>query len=95
MEAAQAGVPVVANSLDVLRETLSVGGKPCALFVDAEDTQAFAGAVENLLDDHDLRTSLCALGKELSKRYSLDAMVQQYGAMIEAIAPASPGRVAR
>jgi glycosyltransferase involved in cell wall biosynthesis len=95
VEAAQAGVPVVANDLDVLRETLSVDGKACALFVDAEDTPAFARAVEDLLDDHDLRTSLCTLGMELSKRYSLEAMVQLYAAMIEAIAPPSRGGAAR
>ena len=91
VEAAQAGVPVVANDLEVLRETLSIGEKPCALFVDAESTQAFAEAVEKVLEDQDLRTRLCALGNELSRRYSLDAMVEQYAAMVEAIAPQSRG----
>jgi glycosyltransferase involved in cell wall biosynthesis len=91
VEAAQAGVPVVANDLEVLRETLSVGEKPCALFVDAGNTQAFAEAVEKVLEDRDLRARLCALGKELSRRYSLDTMVQQYAAMVEAIVPLSRG----
>ncbi len=95
VEAAQAGVPVVANDLGVLRETLSVDGKPCALFVDTGDTQAFAAAVEMLLMDHDLRTRLGVLGKGLSRRYSLDAMVQRYAAMVEAIVPPSRGEVAQ
>ncbi len=38
VEAAQAGVPVVANNIEVLNEVLSVDGEPCALFVDARDT---------------------------------------------------------
>ena len=43
VEAAQAGVPVVVNDIPVLREVLATEGEPCALFVDARDTQAFAG----------------------------------------------------
>ena len=56
VEAAQAGVPVVANDLDVLREVLAVDGEPCALFVDVSDTEAFARAVQQLIKDPDLRT---------------------------------------
>jgi glycosyltransferase involved in cell wall biosynthesis len=84
VEAAQAGVPVVANDLEVLRETLSADGNPCALFVDAGDSKAFAAAVERLLGDADLRALLTARGAALSRRYSLDTMVQRYADLIEA-----------
>jgi glycosyltransferase involved in cell wall biosynthesis len=87
VEAAQAGVPVVANDLAVLREVLAVEGKPCALFVDAADTGAFAAAVSAVLADKDLNMVLSARGSKLSKRYSLDAMVDGYAGLIDAALP--------
>jgi glycosyltransferase involved in cell wall biosynthesis len=91
VEAAQAGVPVIANDLTVLREVLAVDGKPCALFVDAADAGTFADAVQRLLADKDLAMVLSARGRNLSKRYSLDAMVDQYAALIEGALPQSVG----
>ena len=78
VEAAQAGVPVVANDLEVLREVLAVAGEPCALFVDARDTPAFAAAVRRMLADNELRARLTTLGPRLSERYPLDAMIEEY-----------------
>jgi glycosyltransferase involved in cell wall biosynthesis len=83
VEAAQAGVPVVAHRLDVLEEVLSVEGEPCALFVDSNDTRALAGAVRRILDDLDLAAALRARAAKLSARYSLDAMVDAYAAVLE------------
>jgi glycosyltransferase involved in cell wall biosynthesis len=91
VEAAQAGVPVVANDLAVLREVLAVDGRPCALFVDAADAGTFADAVRRLLADKDLAMVLSARGRNLSKRYSLGAMVDQYAALIEGALPQSVG----
>jgi glycosyltransferase involved in cell wall biosynthesis len=85
VEAAQAGIPVVANDLAVLRETLAADGRPCALFVDVDDTEAFATAVRRILEDDDLRAALSAQGAQLSRAYSLDAMVQRYADLIEAV----------
>lgn len=81
-EAAQAGVPVVANDLPVLREVLEADGEACALFVDAADADAFAGAVRRVLDDPDLRARLSDTGRLLSKRYSLSAMTDAYRRLI-------------
>ena len=94
VEAAQAGVPVVANDLDVLREVLAVDGAPCALFVDVSDTEAFARAVQRLIKDPDLRTQLQSRAARLTNRYALDAMVRGYADLIEALRrrPASPAR---
>jgi L-malate glycosyltransferase len=94
VEAAQAGVPVVANDLDVLREVLAVDGAPCALFVDVSDTEAFARAVQRVIKDGNLRTQLRSHATKLSSRYSIDAMVRSYAALIEAtcVRPVSPAR---
>ena len=83
VEAASAGVPVVANDVKVLREVLAADGEPCALFVDVNDPSAFAAAVRRLLDDLSLRATLSARGAELSRRFSLDAMTARYAAVIE------------
>lgn len=82
VEAAQAGVPVVAHDLAVLREVLDMAGQPCALFVDAADTDALATAIRSVLDDPSLAAELSNRGKQLSKRYSLSAMVDTYRDLI-------------
>jgi glycosyltransferase involved in cell wall biosynthesis len=51
VEAAHAGIPVVANDLPVLREVLSYQGEPAAVFVDASDTAMLAAAVSRVLGD--------------------------------------------
>jgi len=88
VEAAQASVPVVANDLPVLREVLAVNREPCAVFVDADDRDAFAEAVRTVLDDGALRASLVLRGPGLARRYSLDAMVNRYAALIDRLTPA-------
>jgi glycosyltransferase involved in cell wall biosynthesis len=90
VEAAQAGIPVVASDIPVLHETLSVSGKPCALFVDVDDAEAFAAAVDRALGDPSLRGALCARGAELSAAHSLDTMVQRYADLIESALPGAP-----
>jgi glycosyltransferase involved in cell wall biosynthesis len=83
VEAAQAGVPVVANKLDVLEEVLRFGHEPCALFVPADDTGAFASEIRRLLADPTLTATLSARGRALKGRYSVDAMADGYAALIE------------
>jgi glycosyltransferase involved in cell wall biosynthesis len=85
VEAAQAGIPVIANHLEVLREVLAVDGKPCALFVDADDAGAFAAAVQRILVDRGLSAAMTARGRQLSRKYSLDVMVDQYDALVESV----------
>jgi glycosyltransferase involved in cell wall biosynthesis len=78
VEAAQAGVPVVVNDIEVLREVLAVEGESCAVFVDARDTAAFAQAIRRLLSDPELGAKLTSLGRRLTERYPLDAMIDDY-----------------
>jgi L-malate glycosyltransferase len=78
VEAAQAGVPVVANDLPVLREVLAVDGKPAALLVDTANTNEFATTVSLALNDQGLRASLRQNGQRLKSLYSIDRMVKDY-----------------
>jgi glycosyltransferase involved in cell wall biosynthesis len=82
VEAAQAGLPVVANGLDVLKDVLSVDGESCALFVDANDPAAFADAIRRVLDDPALAARLGAIGRRLKQRYPLSAMTDAYAQLI-------------
>jgi glycosyltransferase involved in cell wall biosynthesis len=82
VEAAQTGLPVVANGLDVLKDVLSVDGEACALFVDASDPAAFADAIRQVLDDPALAARLGAVGRRLKQRYPLSAMTDAYAQLI-------------
>jgi glycosyltransferase involved in cell wall biosynthesis len=83
VEAAHAGVPVVANRLAVLEEVLSPDGEPCVLFADAGNPAAFATAVRRLLEDKALAATLSARAAKLATYYSREAMVAAYAALIE------------
>ena len=78
VEAAQAGVPVIANHLDVLREVLTVDGAACAHFVDAHDTSAFASAVTRVFSDPVAVQDILIAGRRLTLRFPLDKMVDEY-----------------
>ncbi len=83
VEAANAGVPVVANDLPVLREVLSDNGEPAAVFVDASDAIAFAAAIASVIDDPALRERLRQRALGLQTQYSVDAMVDDYVRILE------------
>jgi glycosyltransferase involved in cell wall biosynthesis len=78
VEAANAGVPCVVNELAVLREVLSIDGRPAALFVDASDHAEFSAAVSRILADESLREELRQNARGLRSLYSVDAMVEAY-----------------
>jgi glycosyltransferase involved in cell wall biosynthesis len=92
VEAAQAGVPVVASDIEVMREVLMVDDKPCALFVDPDDTASFTSAVDRLLHDSDLRSTLIARAHGLAQRYSLDGMIERYVERIRMLPDRQPLR---
>jgi glycosyltransferase involved in cell wall biosynthesis len=82
VEAAQAGIPVVANDLSVLREVLTVDGKPCALFADASNVDDFAAKIDMVFRDHQQTAQMVALGRKLAGRYSVEGMVEAYAGLI-------------
>jgi L-malate glycosyltransferase len=87
VEAASAGVPVVAHDLAVLREVLAADERPAALFADAADDRAFADAIARALSDLQLRDDLIAAGRGLRTRYSVARMVDDYERLLGELAP--------
>ena len=85
VEAASAGLPVVATDLPVLREVLEVDGRPAAILVDTADVAAFAAAVDGVFADAELAENLRAAGAGLTRRFSLDAMVEAYARLIDEV----------
>lgn len=83
VEAAQAGIPVVANDIPVLREVLETDGEPCAILVDTSDAERFADAVRSVLEEPATAARLSGLGRKLAGRHSLSAMVDAYRGLIE------------
>ncbi len=84
-EAAQAGVPVVANALPILEEVLAVDGEACALFVDVADTAAFAAAARRVVENPALAATLTGRGRRLATRFPLDRMIRRYVEVIESL----------
>lgn len=82
VEAGQAGVPVVANDLDVLREVLAINGKPCADIVDVKDIDQFSSAVRRVLEDRKHAEQMSTRSIILKDKYSLAAMVDAYETMV-------------
>lgn len=85
VEAANAGVPSVVTDLPVLREVLSYEGRPTALFIDASDHARLSAAVSKLLTDKQLSDELRQNAKGLRLRYSVDAMVEEYGRILDQV----------
>ena len=86
VEAAQAGVPVVANRLDVLEHVLAVDGEPCALFVNVRDESAFSEAVRTILTDPHCAERLRKAGRRLALRFPRGAMADGYSRVITELA---------
>ena len=86
VEAAAAGVPVVATDLPVLREVLEVDGRSAAILVDTTDVTAFAAAIDRIFGDAELAAALRAAGAGLARRFSLDAMIDAYARLIDEVA---------
>ena len=82
VEAAQAGLPIVANDIPVLREVLQTEIGPCAMFANSDEPDSYIEPIRELLSSQGRATSLVESAKELKKRYSLDAMINSYDALI-------------
>lgn len=88
VEAAHAGVPVVANAIPVLEEVLAIDGQPCALFVDVNDPEAFGQAVAAVLGNPELANGLSESGRQLLDRYPPEAMVDGYMRLLKPVSRA-------
>lgn len=82
VEAAIAGLPIVCNDLDVLREVLiTKDGTPAALFV-RPDPEGIAGGIAALRENPTRAASLAAAGRQLREQYSPGAMCEAYEALL-------------
>lgn len=82
VEAAIAGLPIVAGDLDVLREVLTASdGAPAALFV-TPDADGIAAGLADLLADPALAAHLAAAGRQLVERYAPETMCLAYEALL-------------
>nr|WP_321445893.1 glycosyltransferase family 4 protein [uncultured Cohaesibacter sp.] len=82
VEAAQAGLPIVANDLPVLREVLQTELGSCALFADSDEPDSYVEPIRKLLSDHVRAGAMAKAARELKKLYSLDAMINAYDRLI-------------
>jgi glycosyltransferase involved in cell wall biosynthesis len=78
VEAAIAGLPIVATRLPVLREVLSTPTASAAVFVEPDDAEGFAAAITTVLEDYVLAARLRTTGRSLADRYSPDRMCAAY-----------------
>jgi glycosyltransferase involved in cell wall biosynthesis len=83
VEAALAGVPVIAGDIPVLREVLSSDDGNCpALFFPLGDDRALADSVTRVLASPQLANGLAETGRRLARRYSVDRMIDAYEDLI-------------
>ena len=82
VEAAIAGLPVVAGDLPVLREVLTTDeGEPAALFVRT-DADGIAGGLAEIFADPALAASLATAGRQLRTHYAPETMCAAYEALL-------------
>ena len=82
VEAAIAGLPIVASGLDVLREVLTTGdGAPAALFVQP-DADGVASGLAEILANPALAEELAAAGRRLAAQYSPETMCAAYETLL-------------
>lgn len=93
VEAAIAGLPVVASDLAVLREVLiDEHGQPAALFAKPDDAEGFSRAIGELLSQPHLAERIKCSGRSLADKYDPDQMAAGYAALLEGAGPVSHGR---
>jgi glycosyltransferase involved in cell wall biosynthesis len=78
VEAVVAGLPVVANGIDVMREVL--GG--AAIYPDAEKSGEMAAAMRRVMSEPGLAQQLVAAGRAVAGRYTAEAMCRAYEELI-------------
>lgn len=79
VEAAIAGLPIVANDLPVLREVLSSPDHgTAAIFTASNDADGIAKALTEIAGNPDLAARLAAAGRQLAEKYSPELMCAGY-----------------
>ncbi len=81
LEAMAAGLPIVASDLPAYQEMLTDGSE--ALLAAVGSGEAFAGELEKLLDDADLRRRLGSAGRARSGRFSNRRMTKSFTRLLK------------
>lgn len=82
VEAAQSGLPMVANDIPVLREVLKTDEGPCALFANSDKPDSYVEPIRHLLEDQSEAGRLIASAAHLKELYSMDAMINRYDELL-------------
>lgn len=82
VEAAQSGLPMVANDIPVLREVLQTPEGPCALFASSDNPDSYVEPIRCLFEDKDEAARLIASSSHLKELYSMDAMINRYDELL-------------
>jgi glycosyltransferase involved in cell wall biosynthesis len=78
VEAAMAGLPVVASDLPVLREVLHVDGSELVAFVDPHDVDGWRSAIRNALTKRPSPKAVAASADAMRHKYSPRRMIDSY-----------------
>jgi glycosyltransferase involved in cell wall biosynthesis len=78
VEAAMAGLPIVAADLAVLREVLTTPEPHHAAFVPPHDVDAWAGAIQAMLKGPPAPEALRRFADAVARKYSRDRMIERY-----------------
>ncbi len=87
VEAAMAGVPIVAADLPVLREVLSANGGAAATFAPPSDVERWVDAINTAAAHGAARPAIVTA---IAQRYSVARMVDAYAALLERAARDNP-----
>ncbi|WP_197077564.1 glycosyltransferase family 4 protein [Hyphomicrobium sp. 99] len=82
VEAAMAGVPIVAADLPVLREVLSTGGEQLVGFVGTDDPRALAEAIEKQRALNRTSDAIRDFTQSIRAKYSRSRMLESYAELV-------------
>lgn len=78
VEAMHVGLPVIASDIPALAEVLSKSSEPVGLLIPPTDDKAWAQAIQQVLADDQLRTTLSSQSQQRAALFSLENMVNGY-----------------
>lgn len=81
LEAMASGTPVITSDIPTIKETAKDG----ALYVNPENSDSIAKAMEKITRDHSFRNDLVKKGYEIVKEYSWEKTAEEFYKIIESI----------
>ena len=94
VEAAMAGLPVVATDLAVLREVLRTQAPTAARFVSPHDVDGWVAAIQDGVATRRSPQMLQNWSSEIADKYSRERMIESYVRLLRPVMPPRPSRSA-